>query len=77
MAMQRSQVSRTLELSRRAPALPGVYAFLGADDRIMYVGMAHDLQRILYRYQGLPGRQGYERPSGPGSHFGSRVVACG
>ena len=55
--MQRGQVSPTMAITPTPPSVPGVYIFLSSDDRIMYVGMAHDLEKVLYRYQGLEGRQ--------------------
>lgn len=50
-------VSSDFSVNPRPPNAPGVYMFLGADDRILYVGMAHDLEKVLYRYKGLKGRQ--------------------
>ncbi len=53
-----ARVSRSMELDRKPPAAPGVYLFLhGPERKIMYVGMAHDLEKVLYRYQHLEGRQ--------------------
>lgn len=50
-------VSSDFSVNPRPPNAPGVYMFLGADDRILYVGMAHDLEKVLYRYKGLKGRK--------------------
>ena len=44
-------------MNPRPPNSPGVYLFLGDLDAVMYVGMAHDLEKVLYRYKGLKGRQ--------------------
>ena len=50
-------VSEGFNISPSPPSDPGVYLFLAEGRRIMYVGMAHDLQAILYRYRGLEGRE--------------------
>ncbi len=55
--MERGQVNSQMVIAPRPPSSPGVYLFLDSDDRIMYIGMAHDLEKVLYRYRGLAGRQ--------------------
>ncbi len=44
-------------ITPRPPSKPGVYLFLDEARRVMYVGLASDLQGVLYRYQHLEGRQ--------------------
>lgn len=56
-AMERARVTERLVVEPSPPSRPGVYIFLGESDSIMYVGMAHDLEKVLYRYRGLEGRQ--------------------
>lgn len=46
-----------MAITPKPPSVPGVYLFLDPQDRIMYVGMAHDLENVLYRYAHLEGRQ--------------------
>ena len=50
-------VGKDFSVTPRPPEDPGVYLFLGEEDRVMYVGMAHNLEAVLYRYKGLEGRQ--------------------
>ncbi len=50
-------VADDFTITPRPPSQAGVYLFLGPQDRIMYVGMAHNLEAVLYRYKGLKGRQ--------------------
>lgn len=44
-------------ITPRPPSKPGVYLLLDGSRRVMYVGLARDLQGVLYRYQHLEGRQ--------------------
>jgi hypothetical protein len=44
-------------ITPRPPSKPGVYLLLDEPRRVMYVGLASDLQGVLYRYQHLDGRQ--------------------
>ena len=55
--MGRSRVQQDMRIDEKPPYGPGVYLFLGAGDRIMYAGMAHGLEAVLYRYQHLAGRK--------------------
>lgn len=75
MGIQYSSVSSSLVLSRKPPSEPGVYMFFGGDDRIMYVGMAHDLEKVLYRYQHLEGRQAMRDRAEAGDVSGVRWLA--
>ena len=51
------RVSPSFDISPKPPIDAGVYLFLGDQDRVFYVGMAHSLEAVLYRYQHLKGRQ--------------------
>lgn len=75
VGIQYSSVSSSLVLSRKPPSEPGVYMFFGTDDRIMYVGMAHDLEKVLYRYQHLEGRQAMRDRAEAGDIAGVRWLA--
>ena len=44
-------------ITPRPPSKPGVYLFLDEARRVMYVGLARDLQHVLYLYQHLEGRE--------------------
>ena len=44
-------------ITPRPPSKPGVYLFLDEARKVMYVGLARDLQGVLYRYQHLDGRK--------------------
>ena len=72
-----AKVDSSFQIRPKPPSRPGVYMFLGGEDRIMYVGMAHDLEKVLYRYQHLAGRKKMRDRVAAG--LVSRVfwVACG
>lgn len=69
-------VSEDFSIAPRLPTSAGVYLFLGPADRIMYVGMAHNLEAVLYRYKGLRGRKKMKDRRAAGAFDRVAWLAC-
>ena len=50
-------VSPFFDIAPKPPKSAGVYLFPDTEMRVFYVGMAHSLEAVLYRYKHLQGRQ--------------------
>ena len=74
--VQFGTVDSRLRVRPTPPHQPGVYLFLNASDQVMYVGMAHDLEKVLYRYQQLQGRQAMRDRAAAGQIAQVGWVAC-
>ena len=55
--MEFASVDAAMRISPTPPNAPGVYVLLSREDEVMYVGMARNLEKVLYRYQKNTGRQ--------------------
>lgn len=56
-SLRRSTVAADFTISPKPDMNPGVYLFSDEQGRILYVGMAHGLEPVLYRYKHLAGRE--------------------